>query len=135
MPRTESIPGSNSTFAILPEEAGDTLRSVVGLDGLGLDGDRGVAFLVELGSVGDGPDDVAGTQSEGSSEGGQCRDEYGDDDFDDLSFVHNGVGFEKFLSLAGTIVFNFRCKDTSIMIQTKTTESYDAKKNLTGFGY
>ena len=25
--------------------------------------------------------------------------------------------------------------DTSVMIQTKTTESYDAKKNITGFGY
>jgi len=25
--------------------------------------------------------------------------------------------------------------DTAVMIQTKTTESYDAKKNLTGFGY
>ncbi len=25
--------------------------------------------------------------------------------------------------------------DTSVVIQTKTVESYDAKKNLTGFGY
>jgi hypothetical protein len=25
--------------------------------------------------------------------------------------------------------------DTAVMIQTKTTESYDAKKNITGFGY
>ena len=69
------------------------LLGIVTLGGLSLDHDGSVTFLIELRPVRDGPDDVTGTQSESCSEGGQCRNQYGDDDFDDLLFGHNGVRF------------------------------------------
>jgi len=66
-----------------------TFCGVIGFGGFGLNHDGGIATLIVLRFVGDGSDDVTGRQSEGSSEGGECRDEYGDNDFDDLCFVHN----------------------------------------------
>ena len=59
----------------------------------GLDGDRRVAFLIELRPVGHGPDHIARTQSERCSQRRQRCDQYGNDGFDDLLFGHNGCDF------------------------------------------
>ena len=69
------------TLLILP-------TTVVTLDGLGLDDDGGVAFLPCFRAGGDGPGDVAGTQSQARR---QCRkggNEDGDDQFQDFFLSH-----------------------------------------------
>ena len=58
------------------------LGGVVGLGRLRLDHDGGVASLVELGLVGDRPDDVAAAEPEGSAKGGKCGNKHRHDDFD-----------------------------------------------------
>ena len=62
---------------------------VVGLGGLGLDHDRGVATLIELRLVGDRPNDVAGTQPKRRSQCRQCRNQDTNDDFQNLLLTHN----------------------------------------------
>ena len=65
-----------------------TLFRVVTLDGLSLDDDGGVAFLPCLTSRGDGPGDVAGTQSQARRQCRQCRNQHGDHDFEDFFLSH-----------------------------------------------
>ena len=72
------------------------LRSIVSLDGFGLDDDRGVGALPELRLGGDGSGDVTRTQSE---RGAECRQrcyQHGDNDFDNLFLSHN---FNNFLTV------------------------------------
>ena len=63
--------------------------AVVRFDGLGLDDDGGVAALPCLRTGRDGSGDVAGTQSQARRQCRQCRNQHGDDDFDDFCFGHN----------------------------------------------
>ena len=67
------------------------LLGVVGLGGLGLDHNRGVAALVELRLVGDRPYYVTGVEADGCSQCRQCRDQDTDDDFQNLLLAHNCV--------------------------------------------
>ena len=58
------------------------LGRVIALGRLRLDHDGGVASLVELGLVGDCPDDVAAAEPEGSAKSGKCGNKHRHDDFD-----------------------------------------------------
>ena len=61
---------------------------IVLFDGLGLDHDWRVAFLVELRTIGDGPDGRTGGQSQASGERREGGNSNRDDDFKKLFFVH-----------------------------------------------
>ena len=65
------------------------LLRVVRFRGLGLDHDGGVTALIVLRLVSDGTNDVAGVESDGSSQSCQGCNEHRDDDFDDFGFVHS----------------------------------------------
>ena len=57
-------------------KSSEFLRGIVALDGFGLNRDGSVATLVELRTVGDCSNDVAGRESEGGSECGECCNEH-----------------------------------------------------------
>ena len=97
-----------------PLRADCRTRSVVRLRNACLDHHRRVAALVELGFVADGPHHIARTQPECRSQRRQCRDEHGDDDFDDLLFGHSFFSFGARRDSA-ELVFNFECKDSAVV--------------------
>ena len=66
--------------------------SVIGLCGLGLNHDRGVASLVKLRFVGDRSNHIATVHSHRGAECRECRNQHREDDFDDFgSFRFHNV--------------------------------------------
>ena len=65
---------------------------VVGLGGLGLDHDGGVAALVVLGLVGDRPDDVTTVEADGSAKGCECGNKHRHDDADNFDIWFHFFG-------------------------------------------
>ena len=78
---------------------------VVGLGGFRLDHDRGVAALIKLRLVRDGPNNVTGRESHCGAKGSECCDEHRDNDFNDLLLFHGCVFFV--CSLGPPNNFNF----------------------------
>ena len=77
----------------LPSLINAFLARIVRLDSLRLNDHGRVGFLPVLGLGGDRSCHVARTQSERCSQRRQRCDQYGNDDFDDLLFGHNGCDF------------------------------------------
>lgn len=62
---------------------------IVGLSGLGLNHDGGVAMLIKLRLVRDGSHYIARGESQSRCQRRQCGDENHDDGFDDFLLCHN----------------------------------------------